>query len=435
MKHNRIALYAGYLFDGDNVHENVTILIENERIKKVEKGFVELEGYEVIDKREHFAFPAFVDTHTHSAMTGMRGLADDLPLIEWLNKYIFPVELKLVDRDFINTFFPLALLEMIHSGIGTFADMYFFQDEAALWVKKAGLRAVLAEGVIDFGTPNKKSIEDQLSFVENFIKDFREDENIIPAIGPHAPYTCSPELLKKSWNIAEKYDVPYLIHIAETKDEVDIVMKKYGKRPVQHLMDIGVLGSRVVSAHSIHLSEDEMEIFKEKQVGVSHNPQSNMKLASGIAPIKKYMELGIKVSVGTDGVASNNNLDFIDELRTASLLQKVSTGDPTALSAIDALKIGTKGGAEVLGIKDVGEIKEGFIADIAVLNLSSVNLVPVYNPVSHLIYAASAQNIDTLVVKGKVIMEDFEVRTLDEEEIKEKAKKYSQKIKELVNES
>ncbi len=435
MKHNRIALYAGYLFDGDDVHENVTILIENERIKKVEKGFVELEGYEVIDKREHFAFPAFVDTHTHSAMTGMRGLADDLPLMEWLNKYIFPVELKLVDRDFINTFFPLALLEMIHSGIGTFADMYFFQDEAALWVKKAGLRAVLAEGVIDFGTPNKKSIEDQLSFVENFIKDFREDENIIPAIGPHAPYTCSPELLRKSWNIAEKYDVPYLIHIAETKDEVDIVMKKYGKRPVQHLMDIGVLGSRVVSAHSIHLSEDEMKIFKEKQVGVSHNPQSNMKLASGIAPIKKYMELGIKVSVGTDGVASNNNLDFIDELRAASLLQKVSTGDPTALSAIDALKIGTKGGAEVLGIKDIGEIKEGFIADIAVLNLSSVNLVPVYNPVSHLIYAASAQNIDTLVVKGKVIMEDFEVKTLDEEEIKEKAKKYSQKIKELVNES
>ena len=430
----KIALYAGYLFDGEKLSKDVTVLIEGEKVTKVEEGFIKPDGYEIIDKKEHFAFPAFVDTHTHSAMTGMRGLADDLPLMEWLNKYIFPVELKLVDRDFINTFFPLALVEMIHSGIGTFADMYFFQDEAALWVKKAGLRAVLAEGVIDFGTPNKKSVEEQLSFVEEFIKNFKKDDNVIPAIGPHAPYTCSPELLKKSWEIAEKYDVPYLIHVSETEDEVEIILKKYGKRPVIHLKDIGVLGPRVVSAHSVHLNDEEMEIFKEKEVGVSHNPQSNMKLASGVAPLKKYIDMGIKVSVGTDGTASNNNLDFIDELRSASLLQKVFTKDPTALPAEITLKIGTKGGAEVLGLRNVGEIKAGFSADIAVLNLSSSNLVPVYNPVSHLIYAASAQNIDTLIVKGKVIMEDFEIKTLDEYEIKEKAKRYSQKIKEVVNE-
>ncbi len=430
----KIALYAGYLFDGEKLSKDVTVLIEGEKVTKVEKGFIEPDGYEFIDKREHFAFPAFVDTHTHSAMTGMRGLADDLPLMEWLNKYIFPVELKLVDRDFINTFFPLALVEMIHSGIGTFADMYFFQDKAALWVKKAGLRAVLAEGVIDFGTPNKKGVEEQLSFVKEFIENFKKDDNVIPAIGPHAPYTCSPDLLKKSWEIAEKYDVPYLIHVSETEDEVEIILKKYGKRPVIHLKDIGVLGPRVVSAHSVHLSDEEMEIFKEKEVGVSHNPQSNMKLASGIAPLKKYIDMGIKVSVGTDGTASNNNLDFIDELRSASLLQKVFTKDPTALPAELTLKIGTKGGAEVLGLRDVGEIKAGFSADIAVLNLSSSNLVPVYNPVSHLIYAASAQNIDTLIVKGKVIMEDFEIKTLDEYAIKEKAKRYSQKIKEVVNE-
>ncbi len=430
----KIALYVGYLFDGETLLNDVTVTIENGKIRDIKKGFLKLDEYEIIDKKEHFAFPAFINTHTHSAMTGMRGLADDLPLMEWLNKYIFPVELKLVDRDFINTFFPLALVEMIHSGIGTFADMYFFQDEAASWVKKAGLRAVLAEGVIDFGTPNKKSVGEQLAYVRDFIEDFKGDKNVIPAIGPHAPYTCSPDLLKESWEMAEKYDVPYLIHVSETQDEVNMVLEKYGKRPVVHLKDIGVLGSRVVSAHSVHLNQEEMEIFKEFGVGVSHNPQSNMKLASGIAPIKKYVELGIKVSIGTDGVASNNNLDYIEELRTASFLQKVSTNDPTALSATLTLKIGTKGGAEVLGLENVGEIKPGYSADIAILNLSASNLVPVYNPISHLIYAASAQNIDTLIVRGKVIMEDFEIKTLDEEAIKEKAKRYSEKIKELVNE-
>ncbi len=428
----KIVIYAGYIYNGTELKENVTLEISDGKITSIKEGFSEVGDAYLLDKREHFVFPAFINTHTHSAMTGMRGLADDLPLMEWLNKYIFPVELKLVDREFINTFFPLALVEMIHSGISTFADMYFFQDEAALWVKKAGLRAVLAEGVIDFGTPNKKEVKEQLAYTEDFIKSFREDENVIPAIGPHAPYTCSPELLKKSWEIAEKYDVPYLIHVSETQAEVDMVLEKYGKRPVEHLDSLGVLGERVISAHSVHLSPSEKEIFKEKKVGVSHNPQSNMKLASGIAPIKEYLEKGIKVSVGTDGVASNNNLDFIDELRTASLLQKISTNDPTALSAEETLRIGTIGGAHVLRLKNVGRIEEGYWADIAILDLSSANLTPVYNPISHLIYAASAHDIDTLIVMGKIIMENREIKTLDEGEIKKKARMYSNKIKELV---
>ncbi len=431
---SNIAIYAGYLYDGDVLKENVTIEIENGKIKAVRDGFIPVKDAYIIDKKDHFLFPAFVNTHTHSAMTGMRGLADDLPLMDWLNKYIFPVELKLVNREFINTFFPLALVEMIHSGISTFADMYFFQDEAANWVKKSGLRAVLAEGVIDFGTPNQKFVEDQLAYTEDFIRTFKGDDNVIPAVGPHAPYTCSPELLKKSWEIAEKYDVPYLIHIAETRTEVEMVLNKYGKRPVEHLNSLGVLGNRVVSAHSVYLNSEEIKIFRERGVGVSHNPQSNMKLASGIAPVKKYLEEGIKVSVGTDGAASNNNLDFIDELRAASLLQKVTTGDPTALSAEETLQIGTFMGAQVLGLEGVGKIKEGYWADMAVLNLSSANLIPVYNPVSHLIYAASAKDIDTLIVMGKIIMENGIIKTLNEQEIKEKAKIYSKKIRELINE-
>ena len=430
----KILLYAGYLYDGDELKEHVTIEIQNGKIKGIHNGFIEDDDAYIEDKREHFVFPAFVNTHTHSAMTGMRGLADDLPLMDWLNKYIFPVELKLVNREFINTFFPLALVEMIHSGISTFADMYFFQDEAAKWVKKAGMRAVLAEGVIDFGTPNKKEVKEQLAYTEDFIKNYKGDEHVIPSVGPHAPYTCSPELLKKSWDIAEKYDVPYLIHVSETQDEVDIIKKRYGMRPVEHLNNLGVLGKRVVSAHSVHLNEREMAIFKEKGVAVSHNPQSNMKLASGIAPIKKYLDMGILVSLGTDGAASNNNLDFIDELRTASLLQKVSLSDPTALSAKECLKMGTEEGAKALGLVDVGKIKEGYVADIAVLDLSSASLTPVYNPISHLVYAASAHDIDTLIVMGEVIMENKKIKTLDEEEIKEKARKYSKKIKDLINE-
>lgn len=430
----KIVIYAGYLYDGLSLRKDVTVEIENGKIASIRDGFVEVENAYVIEKKDGFVFPAFINTHTHSAMTGMRGLADDLPLMEWLNKYIFPVELKLVDSEFIDTFFPLALVEMIHSGVSTFADMYFFQDRAASWVKKSGLRAVLAEGVIDFGTPNQKDVKDQLSYTEDFMRSFKGDENIIPAIGPHAPYTCSPELLKKSWDLAEKYDVPYMIHISETEAEVEMVIKKYGKRPVEHLDVLGVLSERTVGAHCIHLDANEIRIFKEKKVGVSHNPQSNMKLASGIAPIKHYLSEKIKVSIGTDGVASNNNLDFIEELRTASLLQKVNSKDPTALSAEETLKLGTFYGAQVLGLKEVGRIEEGFWADIAILNLSSANLTPVYNPLSHLIYAANTRDIDTLLVMGRIIMEDGVIKTIDEEEIKEKARRYSKKIKELVNE-
>lgn len=363
---------------------------------------------------DYLVMPGFINTHTHAAMVAFRGLADDLPLMKWLKDYIWPRESRFVTADFIRKSLPLALAEMIASGITAFADMYFFQDVAAEIVREVGLRAVLGEGLADFPTPSFKNPEDGLRFSRKFIEDHKKDPLIIPALAPHAPYSCSPDLLRKSYELSREYNVPYLIHVAETKDEVEELRSKRGLTPIKYLDELGVLWERTVAAHMIWLGEDEFEIVKKRKVGVSHNPTSNLKLASGIAPVPEYLKLGVKIGLGTDGTASNNDLDFTDEMHLVALIHKVHRGDPTVVKAAEVVYMATRGGAEVLGISDtVGSLEKGKSADIIVIDLNRPHLQPLYEPFSHLVYALKSSDITHTIVRGRILYEKGSFRTLD----------------------
>ncbi len=373
--------------------------------------------------------PGFINTHTHAAMVGFRGLADDLPLMKWLKKYIWPREAKFVSPEFIRETLPVALAEMIASGITTYADMYFFQDVAAEIVHEVGIRAVLGEGLADFPTPSFKTPKDGLAFTKSFIEAHRDDPLVIPALAPHAPYTCSAELLQKSCEMAREYDVPYLIHVAETKDEVKEVVKKTGLTPIRYLDDIGVLWEKTVAAHMVWLDDGEIDIVKKRRVGVSHNPTSNLKLASGIAPVPQYLKKKIKVGLGTDGAASNNDLDFTDEMHLAALIHKVNRGDPTVVSAEEVVEMATIGGARVLGLSKItGSIEKGKSADLIVINLDKPHLTPIFDPYSHVVYAMKSSDIEATIVRGRILMERGEFRTIDIEKAKAELRELGKRL-------
>lgn len=393
------------------------------------RGEKEFEASEYLKLSTHIVLPAFVNTHTHAAMVGMRGLADDLPLKEWLENYIWPTETKLVSRDFIRVMVPLAILEMVKSGITTYADMYFFEDEAAKIVKDIGVRAVLGEGIIDFPTPSFKKPADALSFTREFIEEYKGDQNIIPAVAPHAPYSCSKELLLKSCSLAEEYGALVLIHVAETKWELEELKNKTGLTPFNYLERIGFLNERVVAAHAVWVSEEEIELIKNRGVGISHNPTSNMKLSSGFAPIPEYLKRGIKLGIGTDGAASNNNLDIMEEMHIASIIHKGFTGDPTVLKAFDIIKMATLGGARVLGMDNViGSIEVGKHADFVAINIERPHLLPIFNPISHVVYSAKSSDIEYVFAFGKKLVDKGEVIFSDEREILKKAADFIRSI-------
>ncbi|RKX65771.1 hypothetical protein DRP44_05555, partial [candidate division TA06 bacterium] len=332
-------------------YENGAIVIEGGKIIDVGDEFSVTAKYkdaETIDAGGGIVVPGFIDTHTHSAMTLFRGMADDLPLMDWLNNHIFPAESKFVNREFVRDGALIAAAEMIHSGITTFLDMYFFQNEAAKVFKMAGMRAFLSEGLINFPTPDMKSPIDAFDYVSNFIENWLNDDLISPAVAAHAPYTCSDELLVKSRELADKYNIVFNIHLSETENEVETILKEKGKRPTHYLNELGILKKKTVLAHCVHINEEEAQLIKASGASVAHNPQSNMKLASGIAPINMFRSMGINVTIGTDGVCSNNNLDILEEGREAALLSKVNEKDPTVLDDEYILKCLTINGAKAL---------------------------------------------------------------------------------------
>ncbi len=415
------------------VIEDAGVLVDGQKIEGVYScpppdG---IEYDELIDLGNSILIPGFVNAHTHSAMVLFRGLADDLPLMEWLQNHIWPMENRFVDETFIRIGVELALVEMIRSGTVAFADMYFYQEVAAEVIRKAGLRAVLGEAVIDFPTPRFKTPDDALKFTREFIQSFKDDELITPTVAPHAPYSCSKELLHKSKALADEFGgLPVLIHVAETQDNVNDIMSRYGKRPVEYLDSIGFLDSNIVAAHMVWLSEKEIEIFVEKRGGMVHNPSSNLKLASGIAPVHRYIKSGMRVSLGTDGAASNNDLDMVNEMHIASMIQKVKEMDPTAMPAWDAFHIATQGGADVIGLGDkIGTIEAGKFADMVAFNIDVPHLTPLFNPISHLVYAAKSSDIHFVMVNGRILMENKELKTIDEERAIARANELAEKIK------
>jgi 5-methylthioadenosine/S-adenosylhomocysteine deaminase len=375
-------------------------------------------GKEVLDAAGGIVMPGLVNAHTHAAMVLFRGVADDLKLMEWLQKYIFPAEKINVTAEFVRAGTRLAALEMIRSGTTTFVDMYYFEDQVAEACKEAGLRGVLGSSLIEFPAPDSKTIPDALAYAERFLKRWGNDPLVVPAVAPHSTYLAAPETLKAARALADRYRAPILIHLSESSDEQAQVKERYGRTPTEHLQQLGILRRGVLGAHGIWLTPSDRAILKEAGVGVAHCPQSNMKLASGTAPVREMLAEGMRLGLGTDGAASNNDLDMFEEMLTAAFLAKHASGDPTVAPAPAVLEMATLGGARALGMEDrIGSLEPGKRADLVVVGLDEPRMHPLYDPVSHLVYVAKGADVRHVVVEGRVIMRDRRVLTLDEKAV------------------
>jgi 5-methylthioadenosine/S-adenosylhomocysteine deaminase len=371
---------------------------------------------QVLDYPQGLIAPGLINAHTHAAMALFRGLADDLPLKEWLNNYIFPAESRLTG-DFVYWGTKLAVAEMLLSGTTTFADMYLFAGDVARAAAATGIRAVVGEVLYDFPSPNYGPPEAGLKFSEDLCRAWRNHPLIRVAIQPHAVYTCSPELLLQCGELAEKYDTRLIIHLAETPQEVADCQGRYGATPVGHLYRLGLLNHRLLADHAVVLSVADRMLLAASRAGVAHCPESNMKLASGIAPVADLLKRGVPVGLGTDGCASNNNLDLIQEMDTAAKLQKVHCLDPTVLPAPAALQMATSNGARVLGLEsEVGALEPGLKGDIIVIDLDQPHLIPLYDPYSQVVYAATGADVQTVLVHGRLVVQDRRLLSFDLEE-------------------
>jgi 5-methylthioadenosine/S-adenosylhomocysteine deaminase len=366
----------------------------------------------VIDAQGGIIMPGLVNTHTHAAMTCFRGLADDLPLNTWLQEHIFPAESRL-HPDMVYKGALLACAEMILSGTTCFCDMYLFEEAVARAAKDAGLRAVVGEVLYDFPSPNYGELENGFACTRELIARWKDDPLVTIAVEAHSTYLCAPDLIRKAASIAAEHQVPFVIHLAETRDEVAQIRQRYGVTPVGYLADLNVLSPHLLGCHCVHLTPEDIDLLRQFDVKVSHNPESNMKLASGIAPVPELLEQGITVGLGTDGCASNNDLDLFLEMDMAAKLHKVHTLDPTILDAHSVLRMATIEGARALGLdRQTGSLEKGKRADIIIIDTRCPHLTPMYDPCSHLVYAAKGSDVVTSIVDGKVLMENRELSTL-----------------------
>lgn len=377
---------------------------------------------EVIAEPHGLIMPGLVNTHTHAAMSLFRGLADDLPLMQWLQEYIFPVEATLTG-ELVYQGALLSICEMIKSGTTSFCDMYLFAGEVARAAETAGMRAWIGEVLYDFPSPNYGELENGFAYTRALFDRYRHHPLITITVDPHAVYTCSPTLLTRLGDLAREEKALYVIHLAETDDETRTCQERYGRRPVEHLEALRLLGPNVVADHCVRLTDAEIALLAERGVKVAHCPESNMKLASGIAPVPRMLAAGLTVGIGTDGSASNNDVDMFGEMNTAAKIQKVACMDPTVMSAASTLHAGTMGGAGVLGAGDrIGSLEVGKKADCIVLDLNQPHLTPIYHPASHLVYAARGSDVVHSMIGGRLVMRHRQLLTLDEEALLARAK-------------
>ena len=418
--------------------KNATVVLPDGQTKAAE---IAIEGTEIlaigdvpadfvaeqtIDAKDMLAIPGFVNAHTHASMTLLRSYADDMELMTWLNDHIWPVEAKMVSND-IYWGAALAAVEMIQSGTTTFADMYGpFMERVADVVTESGMRGVLSRGIIGVAPDGEKKLEENISLYEDY--NGAANGRIKVMFGPHAPYTCPPDFLKKVAAAAQRLGAEVHIHMNETKAEIEQITKQYGKRPFEYVEDTGLFENPTLAAHCVHLSEDEITIIKKHGIRVAHNPGSNMKLASGVAPVPRLLKEGVTVALGTDGTSSNNNLDMLQEIQLAALLHKVNEYDPLAVPAFEALKMGTEYGAKAVGLDGLGRLEAGAKADIVLVSMKGAAWVPRFNEVSLLVYSGSAADVDTVICDGKVLMQHRELLTLDEEKIKYEAQKCAERL-------
>ncbi len=417
----------------NSIIENGLVGIKGDTIsyigKRVKKRF---EAKTVIDAKGGIILPGLINGHTHAAMTLYRGLADDLPLMDWLNNYIFPLESKL-NADFVYTGSLLACAEMIMSGTTTFCDMYIFEGETARAAKATGMRCIVGEVLYDFDSPNYGPVANGLRYTESLIEKWHNDPLISVAVEPHALFTCSPGLISAANELALKYNVPLIIHLAETENELLYVKEKYGKRPVEHLRSLDILGPHLIAAHCVHLNEEDIALLSENRVKVIHNPESNMKLASGIAPVPDMLSSGIIVGLGTDGCASNNDLDLFSEMDTTAKLHKIDTMDPTVMDALTVLRMSTIEGAKALGISNItGSLEKGKKADIIIIDTNKPHLIPLYNPYSHLVYSAKGSDVSHTIINGRLVMAERRLLIMDIDDVIKKAVIKSREIMGLL---
>jgi 5-methylthioadenosine/S-adenosylhomocysteine deaminase len=388
---------------------------------------------QTISAADQIVLPGLINTHTHAPMVLYRGLADDLALMDWLNKYIFPAEAKTVSPEMVRIGTRLAVLEMIESGTTTYADMYYFEEEIARATREAGVRGVLGQTVIQFPVADARTPGEALMRAERFIQLFKNDPLIVPAVAPHALYTNDKTSLVESAALGRKYGVPVLIHVAETEDEVRVAREQYHATPVGYLESIGFWGPRTIAAHGVWVTDEDIAILKRNGVGVAHNPESNMKLASGTAPVRRYLAADVALGLGTDGAASNNDLDMFEAMRQASFLAKHSAHDPTAVPARVALDLATVGGARALGMSQlIGSIEPGKRADLITVSMSSARQTPMYDPISHLVYTTRGDDVRTTIVNGAVLMQDRRLKTLDRAAVIADANRFAEKVRAAV---
>jgi 5-methylthioadenosine/S-adenosylhomocysteine deaminase len=401
------------------------VAVQGDCIKAVGRAEHVLEKYlssGIVERPSGMVVPGLFNTHTHIPMTLFRGLADDLPLKRWLEDHIFPAEARLTPEH-VKLGAELACAEMIRCGVTSFIDMYLFEDVIAGVVDRAGLRAWLGEGLFDFPSPAFDSGFDALEATSRMMEKWSGHERITITVDPHTPYTCSPELLSAAARLADEQTAIIKIHVAETEWENSEIQRRHGRSPVALLDDLGLLGERTVMAHCVCLSESDMDLMAARGVSVSHCPESNLKLASGIAPVPAMLERKINVTLGTDGAASNNDLDILGEMDCAAKIHKGIAHDPVVVSAPDVLAMVTSNAAAAVGRADLGIIAPGAKADMAILDLDAPHMRPCLNPVSQLVYSARGGDVVDLVVNGSFIMENRKILTLDEKEIFDRVEK------------
>lgn len=426
---SKLLLKEAVILDEEGRSKTADIAIENDCIYKIGEIEESWKADRVIDAGNHLAIPGFVNTHTHASMTLLRSYADDMALMDWLQNKIWPIEAKMKKED-IYWGAMLAIVEMIKSGTTTFADMYGDMEMVAKAVGETGIRAVLSRGMIGVAPNGMQALAENEALYKEFHQ--RSDGRITVMFGPHAPYTCPPDFLKKVVSKASALNAEIHMHLAETKGEVEDCVKQYGKSPIALMDEIGILECGALAAHCVYVSKEDIAIMKKRKVRVAHNPCSNMKLASGAAPVTEMLEAGIVVGLGTDGVSSNNNLDMLEEVKLAALLHKVHGLDPLAVPAFTAVQMGTGRGAAALGLGEVtGKLAAGYKADITLFSMDSSRWYPRHDIASLLVYSANSSSVDTVIVNGRVLLDQGTLTTIDEERVLYETNRRAMALKEV----
>lgn len=423
----------------DIIENGIVVLEENKIIyvgdNKGKESFINKYNYEVeiIDGEGGILIPGMINCHTHASMIPFRSLADDYK--DRLKRYLFPLEQKLVDKSLTYIGARYAIAEMLLGGVTTFCDMYYFEDEVAKASKELNMRGVLCETIVDFSAPDAKKPFGGLDYSRKFIEKWKGDTLITPGIAPHAPYTNSDESLKEAYEISKKYNVPMTMHVAEMDYEFKEYMEKYNMSPVQYLNSLGILDSNFISAHTVLVNDEDIQILKEKGVGVSHNIGANAKGAKGVSPIIKMKKMGINIGLGTDGPMSGNTLDIIGQMHQVGKIHKLFNNDRTVLPSIELVEMGTIYGAKVLGLdKEVGSIEVGKKADLVLIETKSVNMQPIYDYYAAIVYSANASNVDTVIVDGKIVVKNKKLLSGDFVEIRNSLLSLKEKINKIASE-